>query len=93
MKVVVFCTLILAYAFVAISAQRCSSTCTRSASFQVDIDGTQTTARCTDTNASSLAARCPGCCQAWGLSRGFQKTSITGFLSSDGNSCICCQHC
>uniref|UniRef100_A0A914Q253 Uncharacterized protein n=1 Tax=Panagrolaimus davidi TaxID=227884 RepID=A0A914Q253_9BILA len=73
MKFVVFCTLILAYAFIAVSAQRCSSTCTRSATFQVDIDGTQTTARCTDPNAPNLAARCPGCCESWGLSRGFSK--------------------
>uniref|UniRef100_A0AC34QYA8 Uncharacterized protein n=1 Tax=Panagrolaimus sp. JU765 TaxID=591449 RepID=A0AC34QYA8_9BILA len=71
------------------SLSRCRTTCTRQAQFTVDIDGVRTTARCSDGN--NLVARCAGCCESWALSRGNSKSNMSGFVSSDGNTCVCCE--
>uniref|UniRef100_A0AC35GX15 Uncharacterized protein n=1 Tax=Panagrolaimus sp. PS1159 TaxID=55785 RepID=A0AC35GX15_9BILA len=67
---------------------RCNFRCTRQASFTVMIDNQSTTATCSSGNVND---RCRGCCESWGLTNRVSKNDVTGFPSSDGRTCVCCQ--
>ncbi|CAP33930.1 Protein CBG15758 [Caenorhabditis briggsae] len=63
--------------------------CSTAASFTTSIDGTTTTARCTD-NGADPSVRCPGCCRSVALAAGRSADNAAGFPSTNGRSCVCC---
>ncbi|KAF1762725.1 hypothetical protein GCK72_010987 [Caenorhabditis remanei] len=63
--------------------------CSADARFTVQIDGTTTTARCTDA-AADMSTRCPGCCESVALAAGLTTDLAGAFPSNNGRSCICC---
>ncbi|CAI2349509.1 unnamed protein product [Caenorhabditis sp. 36 PRJEB53466] len=67
----------------------CQLTCSTSATFTTNIDGSSTTARCTDTS-SDPTTRCPGCCASVALAAGLTADRAAGFPSNNGRSCVCC---
>uniref|UniRef100_A0A914BWC6 Uncharacterized protein n=1 Tax=Acrobeloides nanus TaxID=290746 RepID=A0A914BWC6_9BILA len=87
MKFFIFTLLALVFIFTKVQGQ-CDFSCTSQATFSTNFDGSFGTATCS--NGNDLSGRCLGCCESWGLSRGISKSSVSGFVSSDGSRCTCC---
>ncbi|CAI5455659.1 unnamed protein product [Caenorhabditis angaria] len=65
----------------------CGFSCSRNTVIFGSIDGQQGTASCSqNTNPS----RCSGCCIGKALQVGLASTFATGFISNDGQTCVCC---
>ncbi|GMS79952.1 hypothetical protein PENTCL1PPCAC_2127, partial [Pristionchus entomophagus] len=67
----------------------CGFVCTRNAAFSTIIDGVNTRATCSDSNAD-MSTRCDSCCQSYAFWGGLSTTNAAGFPSSDGRTCVCC---
>ncbi|KAF8381563.1 hypothetical protein PRIPAC_70705 [Pristionchus pacificus] len=67
----------------------CGFVCTRNAAFTIIMDGVNTRATCSDSNAD-LNARCNSCCQSYAMWGGILASNAAGFPSSDGRTCVCC---
>ena len=68
--------------------KECKLSCTSNPQVKIWIDGVpQVKGTCRDTAFSE--EECTTCCEAWGLSKGLEKTKVIGGQNVD-ESCMCC---
>uniref|UniRef100_A0AC34FWQ1 Uncharacterized protein n=1 Tax=Panagrolaimus sp. ES5 TaxID=591445 RepID=A0AC34FWQ1_9BILA len=70
--------------------KKCATFCSKEPEFKAFYDRQMKPQKCGFADKATADAKCPRCCDLWGLSKGFTKDSVVSQVDSD-NKCNCCE--